>query len=134
MKDFLKSIDERVWLSVENGWERPTTAIGEWTTIQKEAASSNSKAMSAIFNVVSMEEFKRISNVEIAHIAWMSKKQNSVSLSTVEAEYIAAGSCCSQLIWIKKLLGDYGLLWETMVIYCDNSSAIDISKNMATTF
>ena len=32
MKAFLKSIDERVWLFVENGWERPTTAIGEWTT------------------------------------------------------------------------------------------------------
>ena len=30
-------------------------------------------------------------------VAWMSKKQNSVSLSTVEAEYIAAGSYCSQL-------------------------------------
>ena len=26
-------------------------------------------------------------------VAWMSKKQNSVSLSTAEAEYIAAGSC-----------------------------------------
>ena len=32
MKAFLKSIDERVWLSIENGWERPTTAFGEWTT------------------------------------------------------------------------------------------------------
>ena len=30
-------------------------------------------------------------------VAWMSKKQNSVSLSTAEAEYIAAGSYCSQL-------------------------------------
>ena len=70
MKAFLKSIDERVWLSVENGRERPTIAIGEWTTTQKEAASFNSKVMNAIFNVVSMEKFKRISNVEIAHIAW----------------------------------------------------------------
>ena len=32
MKAFLNSIDERVWLSIENGWERPTIAIGEWTT------------------------------------------------------------------------------------------------------
>ena len=70
MKAFLKFIDERVWLSIENGWERPTTAIGEWTTTQKETASFNSKAMNAIFNVVSMEEFKRISNMEIAHTAW----------------------------------------------------------------
>ena len=62
-------------------------------------------------------------------VAWMSKKQNSISLSTAEAEYIAVGSCCSQLLWMKKLLGDYGLSHETMVVYCDNSSAIDFSKN-----
>ena len=55
MKVFLKSIDERVWLSVETGWERPTTAIDEWTIAQKEAANFNSKAMNTIFNVVFME-------------------------------------------------------------------------------
>ena len=70
MKAFLKSIDKRVWLFVENGRERPTTAIGEWTTAQKEVASFNNKDMNAIFNAVSMEEFKRISNVEIAYSAW----------------------------------------------------------------
>ena len=70
MKTFLKSIDEREWLSFENNWESPTTAIGEWTTAQKEAASCNSKAINAIFNAVSMKEFKRISNVEIAHTTW----------------------------------------------------------------
>ena len=70
MKAFLKSVDERVWMFVENSWEKPTTAIGEWSTAQKEVTSFNSKAMNAIFNVVSMEEFKRISNVEIAHTTW----------------------------------------------------------------
>ena len=40
-------------------------------------------------------------------VAWMSKKQNSASLSTVEVEYIAAGSCYSQLLWIKKFLSNY---------------------------
>ena len=30
---------------------------------------------------------------------------------------------------MKKLLGDYGLSQDTMVVYCDNSNAIDISKN-----
>ena len=31
-------------------------------------------------------------------VSWMSKNQNSISLSTVEAEYIAASSCCTQLL------------------------------------
>ncbi|CAM8948430.1 unnamed protein product [Rhodiola kirilowii] len=34
-------------------------------------------------------------------VSWFSKKQNSISLSTAEAEYIAAGSCCTQLLWMK---------------------------------
>ena len=37
---------------------------------QTEAAAFNSKAMNIIYNVVSMEEFRRISNIEIAHTAW----------------------------------------------------------------
>ena len=67
VKAFLKLIDERVWNSVEYGWEKSTTPISEWQTSQKEAAAFNSKTMNAIFNAVSMEEFKRISNVEVAH-------------------------------------------------------------------
>ena len=70
MKEFLKSIDERVWNSVEYGWEKPTTPVSEWQTSQKEAAAFNNKAMNAIFNAVSMEEFKRISNVEVTYTAW----------------------------------------------------------------
>ena len=42
-------------------------------------------------------------------VFWMSKKQNFISLSTVEAEYIVAGSCCTQLLWMQKLLHDYGI-------------------------
>ena len=70
MKAFLKFIDERVWNSIEYRWEKPTTPVSEWQTSQKEVAAFNSKVMNAIFNAVSMEEFKRISNVEVAHIAW----------------------------------------------------------------
>ena len=70
MKAFLKSIDERVWNSVEYGWEKPTTPVSEWQTSQKEAVALNSKVMNAIFYVVSMEEFKRISNVEVAYTTW----------------------------------------------------------------
>ena len=70
MKAFLKSIDERVWNSIEYGWEKPTTPRSKWQTSQKEAAKFNSKAMNAIFNAISVEKFKGIFNVEVAHIAW----------------------------------------------------------------
>ena len=52
-----------------------------------------------------------------------------MSLSIAEAEYIAVRSCCSQLLWMKKVLTDYGISQDTMIVYCDNSNAIDISKN-----
>ncbi|GAV67456.1 hypothetical protein CFOL_v3_10961, partial [Cephalotus follicularis] len=35
-------------------------------------------------------------------VSWFSKKQNSVALSTTEAEYIAVGSCCAQILWQKQ--------------------------------
>ena len=70
MKAFLKSIDERVWNSVKYGWEKLTTLVSEWQIFQKEAAAFNSKTLNAIFNAVSMEEFKKILNVEVAHTAW----------------------------------------------------------------
>ncbi|WMV38147.1 hypothetical protein MTR67_031532 [Solanum verrucosum] len=42
-------------------------------------------------------------------ISWSTKKQNSVTLSTAEAEYVAVGSCCAQLLSIKKQLVDFGM-------------------------
>ena len=62
-------------------------------------------------------------------VSWMSKRQNSISLSTAEAEYIATGSCCTQLLWMQKLLHDYGICQEHLTIYSDNTSAINISKS-----
>jgi len=62
-------------------------------------------------------------------VSWFSKKQNSVSLSIVEAEYIAAGSSCSQLVWMKQMLEEYDVKQGVLTLYCDNLSAINISKN-----
>ena len=62
-------------------------------------------------------------------VSQMSKKQNSISLSTAEAKYIAAGSCCTQLLWMQKLLFNYRIHQEYLTIYCDNTNAINIAKN-----
>jgi transposase InsO family protein len=62
-------------------------------------------------------------------VSWHSKKQASVALSTAEAEYVAAGSCCAQIIWMKQQLSDFGINLKTVPIKCDNTSAINLTKN-----
>ena len=62
-------------------------------------------------------------------VSWGSRKQNSVAVSTTEAEYIAAASCCAQLLWLKQQLKDFGISMGSIEIRCDNTSAINISKN-----
>jgi len=62
-------------------------------------------------------------------VSWSSKKQNSVALSTAEAEYISAGSCCAQLLWMKATLSDYGIKYKNVPLLCDNESAIKMTQN-----
>ena len=62
-------------------------------------------------------------------VSWGSKKQNSVALSTAEAEYVSAASCCAQTLWMKQTLQDFGLNFGCTSILCDNTSAICLSKN-----
>jgi len=64
-----------------------------------------------------------------ALVSWHSKKQNCVALSTTEAEYLAVGSCCTQVLWIMHQLLDYDLSLTSTPIFCDNTSAIYLSKN-----
>ena len=62
-------------------------------------------------------------------VCWSPKKQNCVSLSTAEAEYIVAGSCCAQLLWMKQTLKDYGINVKNVPLYCDNKSDQDCSQS-----
>jgi hypothetical protein len=62
-------------------------------------------------------------------VSWASKKQNSVALSTTEAEYIAAGYCCAQLLWMRQTLRDYGYKLSKVPLLCDNESAIRMADN-----
>src|SRR6266487_2777074 len=47
-------------------------------------------------------------------ISWFSKKQNCVSLSTAEAEYIATGISCSQLVCMRQMLREYNVEQDAM--------------------
>jgi hypothetical protein len=62
-------------------------------------------------------------------VSWSSRKQSSVAQSTTEAEYVAAASCCSQLLWITYTLSDFGEECSHVPLMCDSTSTISVAKN-----
>jgi hypothetical protein len=63
-------------------------------------------------------------------VSWTSKKQNSVALSTTEAEFIAMGACCAQILYMKQTLLDYGVVLEKVPLLCDNVSAVKLANKL----
>ncbi|GJR20462.1 retrovirus-related pol polyprotein from transposon TNT 1-94 [Tanacetum coccineum] len=57
-------------------------------------------------------------------VCWTYKKQNCMSISTAESEYVAVSGCCAQVLCMCTQLTDYGFFF-----FCDSKSAITISCN-----
>ncbi|GJY70612.1 retrovirus-related pol polyprotein from transposon TNT 1-94 [Tanacetum coccineum] len=57
-------------------------------------------------------------------VSWSSKKQKSTAISTTEAKYVAMSGCCTQILWMRSQLTDYGFVFNKIPLYCDNRSAI----------
>ena len=70
MRAFLQSLDEKVWQVVEIGWTKPKEAPADWDDAKIKATNFNSRALNALFNAVTNEEFKKISSTETAKKAW----------------------------------------------------------------
>ncbi|MCH86005.1 copia-type polyprotein, partial [Trifolium medium] len=63
-------------------------------------------------------------------VSWSSKKQAIVTLSTTEAEFVAATSCACQGVWLRRILEQLKQVQVNgTVIFCDNTSSIKLSKN-----
>lgn len=79
---------------------------------------------------------KSISGMVIYHnenlISWSSRKQQTVSLSSAEAEYISAAMCVSDLLFIKGLSQEFKVL-DSVVLFVDNQSALKMINNSENT-
>lgn len=62
-------------------------------------------------------------------ISWNSHKQRTVAVSTTEAEYMALSQASREAIWIQRLANDLTVTMDSMIIMCDNASAICLARN-----
>ncbi|XP_060968704.1 uncharacterized protein LOC133036209 [Cannabis sativa] len=99
MRAFLRAVDERVWMSIEEGWWKPMMMeneivipkpMSQWTTVEMEIANFNSKALHALFNAVSTNQLKVIANCEIAKEAWEKLKIKNEGTDAVKKSRLRA--------------------------------------------
>nr|GEW73500.1 hypothetical protein [Tanacetum cinerariifolium] len=90
-------------------------------------ANPNEHHMSAVKRI--FRYLKGTINLGDKLVCWLFKKQNCVSISTAESEYVAVSSCCAQVLWMRTQLTDYGFFYDKVPIYCDSNSAVAILCN-----
>eukprot|EP00253_Pinus_taeda_P003265 PITA_03265 len=82
-----------------------------------------------VYLVCKIDSF-RVTSIGLTAVSWYSRKQRSMALSSVEAEYMAASLATCEAIWMRKILvGLFGSHLDPTVIYCDNQSCIKLSAN-----
>nr|GEX95249.1 copia protein [Tanacetum cinerariifolium] len=62
-------------------------------------------------------------------VSWSSKKLDCTLMSSAEAEYVSLSACCTQVLWMRTQLTDYGFHFYKIPMYCDSKAAIAISCN-----
>jgi hypothetical protein len=64
-----------------------------------------------------------------AAVSWKSKRQDSVALSSTEAEYMASTQACKEVLWGKDFLFELGFKQGTVQMLTDNQSSIRVMRN-----
>lgn len=67
-------------------------------------------------------------------VSWSSRRQECVTLSTMEAEYVALAETCQEVIWLRRLLEDFGVKQENAtVVNEDNQGCLSFAKSERST-
>ena len=63
-------------------------------------------------------------------ITWGSKKQTTIALSSMEAEYVALSEASREVIWLRHLYGELGYIQkEPILLLGDNDGSIAMARN-----
>ena len=65
-------------------------------------------------------------------ISWCSKKQTFITLSTMEAEFIACSAAVQEAVWLRRFFGNLGIQGdcaEPITVHCDNQVALSFTKD-----
>jgi len=63
-------------------------------------------------------------------VSWSSKRQDIISLSTTESEYVAAAHASKEALWLRQFIGQvFKPLTEPTTLFCDNQSAIALTRD-----
>lgn len=81
-----------------------------------------------------MDEWKSVSGyvsiLQGGAVSWRSKRQDSVSRSSTEAEYIALSDTTQEAIWLHNFCAELKIVPSTpIMIFCDNKGALSLAKN-----
>ena len=91
IRAFLQSLDETVWQAIGIGWTKPKEVPADWDDAKIKAANFNSRALNALFNVDTNEEFKKISSTETA------KEAQTILQTTYEGTKVVKDSKLQRL-------------------------------------
>ena len=62
-------------------------------------------------------------------VSWAARKQRTVSRSSTESEYKAIADTVAELIWLRSLLQELGIVYQSPTLWCDNLGATYLSAN-----
>ncbi|GKE24618.1 retrovirus-related pol polyprotein from transposon TNT 1-94 [Tanacetum coccineum] len=115
-------------------------AVGLISHFMEEPTTKHLKIAKRILRYIKVTGLEAKTMEEVPHDSYSSwvtmplhglqKNQPIVTLSSCEAEYVAATSCVCHAIWLRSMLKELHMEQEDATeIYVDNNSAIDLAKN-----
>ena len=62
-------------------------------------------------------------------ISWKAELQDTIALSTTEAEYMAAIEASKEALWLRGLVETFSIIQDSVRVHCDSQSAIHLAKD-----